>query len=130
MWEIPENVSKLQMREKENKCLGEKRFMLDNNVLYTVDNEHKHLLAVGLKLMYLAHAFPGLGTFAATKHIRGSVQTFIGPPCTVKFKNIAAHAQLQPFPIVSTAGLPRTLIIEVVVVISTFGLPVTLQTGF
>lgn len=58
------------------------------------------------------------------------MHAFIGPLCTVKFKNIAAHAKLQPLPIISTAGLPWTLITEAVVVTITFGLPLTLQTGF
>lgn len=53
------------MMEKENKCLGKKRFMVDNNVLYA--DEHKHLLAVRLNVMHLAHNLSWAGHLCCYK---------------------------------------------------------------
>lgn len=57
MWEVPDNISVLQREDEtlkplfakvlegpEGKCLGRERFIIENDVLYAVNEEHKRLV--------------------------------------------------------------------------------------
>lgn len=76
MWGVPDNTSVLQREDEtlkplfakvlegsEGKCLGRERFIIENDVLHAVNEEHKRLVLANCRslVMHQAHTFPWAG---------------------------------------------------------------------
>lgn len=91
MWVVPDNISVLQRADEtlkplfakvlegpEGKCMGKERFIIENDVLYAVNEEQKGLMVPAecrSMVMHLALTFPWAGHLGRHKtHMRVSAR--------------------------------------------------------
>lgn len=108
LWVVPESISVLQREddtlkllfdkvgeEVDAQCVGQPKFVVEQDVLFAVEDDQKHLVvpvSCWSLIMHLAHTLLWAGRLGHHKTY-SPVHGFVGYPCTLTSRNIVPHAQ-------------------------------------